>query len=560
MGEDNQPTNVLKPEVDWNQVEDELALANSKALNAIFNGVDRNFFRLVNTCEVAKDIDNASSALGGKIPEEKLVRKMLRSLPKRFDMKVKAIDEDQDINQMKLNDLIGSLQTFELSINDRSKKKNKNIAFATDTEVRLKECDLDSEELCCTNVEKEEQLRTITKMEEDIRSLQCELNKVQEFIRVHNSGLISREETVREETMISNMSSLGLNEEDKPSRDSGHSETSSTMSHQMSQHPSEGAVIKSVDNKAWRAVENGWKHPEKVSIVKRRSYETMENPQEIPMQIPQKLCIKNDEVCKQVEKQKITVRELETEKNKHLATIDSLNSEMSMLNYKLDQMTKSFRMLNNGTDTLEEILAFGQEARDMFGAGFVAKAEFTSGTRRSKPEACMKNQMTAPMSQHRGNKRRSHTKKKFQRWRCHHFRRFGHIKPFCFRLVGYPNQTHQAKPKHDSLNRKQLRVAKNVALVAHTSLRMPAKEDWYLDSGCSNHMIGRKNLLVDIKFDGTSYGTLGDGEIGEVKGVGKSECPGSPNLNSILLVQRLTANLISISQLCDEGFDVRFTK
>ncbi|XP_058726389.1 uncharacterized protein LOC131597731 [Vicia villosa] len=171
-----------------------------------------------------------------------------------------------------------------------------------------------------------------------------------------------------------------------------------------------------------------------------------------------KLCIKNAEVCKQVEKKKIIIKEMEIEKNEHLATIDSLNSEMSMLNSKLDQMTKSFRMLNNGTDILEEILQFGQ------GAG------------------------------------------------------------------------------------------------AHTSLRMPAKENWYLDSGCSNHMTGRKNLLVDIKLEGTSYVTLGDGEIREVKGVGKLGCLGVPYLNNVLLLPGLAANLISITQLCDEGFNVRLTK
>ncbi|XP_058782378.1 uncharacterized protein LOC131656783 [Vicia villosa] len=86
---------------------------------------------------------------------------------------------------------------------------------------------------------------------------------------------------------------------------------------------------------------------------------------------------------------------------------------------------------------------------------------------------------------------------------------------------------------------------------------MPAKEDWYLDSGCSNHMTGRKNSLGDLKLEGNNYVTLGDGEIREVKGVGKTEGHGIPNLNNVLLVQGLAANLISISQLCDEGFNVR---
>ncbi|MCI38998.1 gag-pol polyprotein, partial [Trifolium medium] len=45
-----------------------------------------------------RDIANTSFALGEKMSEEKLVRKILRSLPKRFDMKVTAIEEAQDLS------------------------------------------------------------------------------------------------------------------------------------------------------------------------------------------------------------------------------------------------------------------------------------------------------------------------------------------------------------------------------------------------------------------------------------------------------------------------------
>src|ERR1051325_1487741 len=55
IGADNQPIGELKLEENWSKEDDELDLANSKALNAIFGGVDRNIFRLINTCEVAKD-------------------------------------------------------------------------------------------------------------------------------------------------------------------------------------------------------------------------------------------------------------------------------------------------------------------------------------------------------------------------------------------------------------------------------------------------------------------------------------------------------------------------
>jgi hypothetical protein len=52
---DGKATTELKHEEDWSKEEDELALGNSKALNALFNGVDKNIFRLINIFIVAKE-------------------------------------------------------------------------------------------------------------------------------------------------------------------------------------------------------------------------------------------------------------------------------------------------------------------------------------------------------------------------------------------------------------------------------------------------------------------------------------------------------------------------
>ena len=59
-----------------------------------------------------RDIENTYFALGVKMTDEKLVRKILRSLPKRFAMKVTAIEEAQNISKMQVDELIGSLQTL----------------------------------------------------------------------------------------------------------------------------------------------------------------------------------------------------------------------------------------------------------------------------------------------------------------------------------------------------------------------------------------------------------------------------------------------------------------
>ncbi|KAA0065593.1 gag-pol polyprotein [Cucumis melo var. makuwa] len=75
------------------------------------------------------DLENESLALGGNISNTKLVRKVLRSLPSCFSMKVVVIEEANDITTMKLDELFGSLRTFELILEDGKPKKKSGIAL-----------------------------------------------------------------------------------------------------------------------------------------------------------------------------------------------------------------------------------------------------------------------------------------------------------------------------------------------------------------------------------------------------------------------------------------------
>ena len=70
------------------------------------------------------DIANKTFTLGEKYSETKLVRKTLRSLPKRFAYKVAAIEEVKDVSTMKLDELMESLQTFELNLSQNKKEKS----------------------------------------------------------------------------------------------------------------------------------------------------------------------------------------------------------------------------------------------------------------------------------------------------------------------------------------------------------------------------------------------------------------------------------------------------
>ena len=137
--------------------------ANSKALNAIFCGVSPDEFHRISHITIAKEawqiLENTYEGtkkvkdtklqmlttrfeelrkskdesfdsfysklnevvigkfnLGEKMEDSKVVRKILRSLPENFRAKVTTIEESKDLDDIKVQELVGSLQTYELSL------------------------------------------------------------------------------------------------------------------------------------------------------------------------------------------------------------------------------------------------------------------------------------------------------------------------------------------------------------------------------------------------------------------------------------------------------------
>ena len=64
-----------------------------------------------------------------KIEDAKVVRKILRSLPESFRAKVTAIEESKDLDEIKIQELIGSLQTYEQGL--PSHKSSKSLSPKT---------------------------------------------------------------------------------------------------------------------------------------------------------------------------------------------------------------------------------------------------------------------------------------------------------------------------------------------------------------------------------------------------------------------------------------------
>ncbi|XP_060973956.1 uncharacterized protein LOC133039144 [Cannabis sativa] len=177
---------IPKPMSQWTTVEMERANFNSKALHALFNAVSTNQLKVIANCEIAKeaweklkiknegtdavkksrlralakafenltmeedesvaefhaklcDISNESYTLGKTYSNSKLVRKVLGVLPRRFMSKVTSIEEMRNIEELDLDELIGSLQNYELSLSrwKKTKKQKEVVKEKSDVGIAL---------------------------------------------------------------------------------------------------------------------------------------------------------------------------------------------------------------------------------------------------------------------------------------------------------------------------------------------------------------------------------------------------------------------------------------
>jgi hypothetical protein len=82
---------------------------------------------------------------------------------------------------------------------------------------------------------------------------------------------------------------------------------------------------------------------------------------------------------------------------------------------------------------------------------------------------------------------------------------------------------------------------------------------WLIDSGCSRHMTGDKgwfsSLVLVVK---RRYITFGDNGRGRVLSEGEIKESDKITLRRVALVQSLGYNLLFVSQLLEEGFEVLF--
>nr|CAN64244.1 hypothetical protein VITISV_038460 [Vitis vinifera] len=136
---------VPKPKQEWNELDKRNFQLNAKAIFTLQCAMDRNEYNRIENETIVEmitsftNIVNGLEALGKTYKESEKVMKILRSLPSKWHTKVTTIQEAKDLTKLPMEELIGSLMTYEINLTKKlqegeDKKKKSVILKATTKE------------------------------------------------------------------------------------------------------------------------------------------------------------------------------------------------------------------------------------------------------------------------------------------------------------------------------------------------------------------------------------------------------------------------------------------
>ncbi|CAM8969337.1 unnamed protein product [Rhodiola kirilowii] len=700
---------VLKPETLWSEEENKASMGNAKAMNVIFSAVDENVMKLIINCEVAKEawdilqtafegtdkvrnsriqavttkfeemkmkesesiaeyntrvleLSNEASALGKPIDEDRLVSKVLRSLPPRFAMKVTAIEEMHDISKLKLDELTGSLRTYKVNHNFQIGEV-KGIALKVDWAEDKSEADCSTEQLAMMaqnfgrmvrkinrrgpeqgqssstvfrnwktdrSRSSDSRLDSSDRRKEEIQCHECRrfghiasqcantLMKKKAMVASFSDSESDEEKggtTTNFVAFASTMEEYGSTSETVPpllelpaedlSESDGEELTQESLAEtykdlyekwllliKVNKKPNDTVVsITTEKDKVWEEVE--------ILVTQKAELEgtvTSLNSQFADMK-QERLCLlaQKTELLGTISSLKV---DIEKDRETHPVGMTGLRKVISDLKRKevfqhrkieqlelqlesekmdrevaekeLTHFKQSVRMLNSGSGNLDEILNAQRMEAGRRGLGFV-------GIRSSKDTMCVKAKFVSEqlpeqkvrkhprqkvdLSQDKSRTTYLSSNQKKDLLTCWYCYQMGHIRRQCrlFLAERRGHQQQQIQPRQ-----KQVWIPKErqtVCMVACCSSGDTVQASWFFDSGCSAHMTGNSEYLSHIRpVEQMRFVTFADGRKSRVIGCGTLKVPDLPALEDTLLVEGLTMNLISISQLCDNGHYVSFSR
>ncbi|XP_022004485.1 uncharacterized protein LOC110902055 [Helianthus annuus] len=140
--------------------------------------------------------------------------------------------------------------------------------------------------------------------------------------------------------------------------------------------------------------------------------------------------------------------------------------------------------------------------------------------------------------------------------RCYNCQRIGHTARFCNK------REDSDRSNNVMLHKEDVEDENDDTMFMIFNVEEVVKNDcWYLDSGCSNHMTGNKSLFINLNESDRREVKTGDDKRLEVLGCGevKIRIKGQEKkIPNVFYVDGLKHNLLSVGQLVQKGYDVRF--
>ncbi|CAM8943821.1 unnamed protein product [Rhodiola kirilowii] len=638
----------------WTEVQRNAEAVNSKAMNAIFSGVDGKNFKMISTCEIAKkawdilktahectskvkisrmetvtskfenlrmqedetisdfntrvlDISNEAFALGEPMSEETVVRKVLRSLTKRYAMKALAVKEANDVKTMRLDELMRSLQTHEMDMNEEDQLgKNKSVGLKSEVSVVPDMMgDLSEQQYAMFaknfgkfmrrqygkgteagqppnsrfqkndgGYKKNQSGDSDPNKGKGIQCRECEgyghiraecINKQKKKNAYAVSWSDSESDQEGETNNFIALASY-VNNEGETSNEAGSESSSENPTQYSSCSNNEEIIDEDFANK-YKELFQEWLNEVDQNKTLRSNItgltkEKEELWEEATVLVTQKVELQQTitNLQAQVIKVKDERDDLCAQKAELLAVISSLKvqiersqgdhpEDMFDLKKKNAALKRQEVILLNTIDALKIEIETDKEThvKTLEDLDNLKKSGYRS---RVVPEEHLS----------QGHSAGFHTKRQDNR-RCFYCDQVGHLKSRCPDFHNFLRRMDQHREVSRPPMKQVWRIKKGeICLAIFSSTFLPEKQKWYFDSECSRHMTSNPKFLMNIeRFNGKSV-TFGDGVEGRVLGRGTLKVPGLPRLTNVFLVEGLQANLISISQLCDGDNQVQFTQ
>ncbi|XP_073277717.1 uncharacterized protein [Primulina huaijiensis] len=603
--EDKDGDSLIKPETDWTADEVQNSNYNSKALNAIFTSVDINMLSLITNCTSAKsawdilqrhcegsesvrrtrlrmltskfemmrmeesenildydrrlrEIANEAFSLGDPISNERLVSKVLRSLPERFNIKICAIDEAKDTSQMALEEIISSLRTFEMNMDMQKKDKGKTIAFqvSNDSYDDLFQIskEVNESDLC------DDSISFITKKFGDY------LKRIRDKKAGQSSKFPSLPAPERPQKLPAKQQ-LQPRDEGKGQYNSkrydsvqcreckGFGHYANECANRLRRNKGYNVSLSDEESDAEEKTTEEENHTSLTALLTERRWMQV-NSLGVALGVAtpghniceKSVCFKStasgnssaDDVV-EADDEEITLESVQklyeelfedwTKRNKLNSTLMKENTDLKDVVAKLevilckkdvelgktkDELQKATETLSkfiSSTSKLDSILLMGRE--DKKGLGFkdsvfeIGESSKSTVFVKGKTETFTPSQTTSSTE-------------------------------------SSPPKIQPAAP----VLKKRKRSKTNLGTKGH----------WYFDSGSSRHMTGSREHLTDYVEQRCGRVTYGGGAKGRIVGKGTLNVEGLPKLHNVLHVEGLNSNLISISQLFDDNLLVKFGK